>query len=183
MRGIAESNRFWGGRMIEGVVDDSCETLCPIARSLSVMGGKWTLLIFRELSMGSRRFDDIQAQTGISSHLLSTRLKALEQNGLIERRAYCVRPPRYEYFVTPKGKELDGVLLLLRSWGAKWLARTGEDEPAVALKHRSTGQDVSDDVLELSFDNYEATLSKAFEKERSENQIKFRTSSKRKDAK
>lgn len=171
--------------MIEGVVDvdDSCETLCPIARALSIMGGKWTLLIFRELSMGSRRFDDIQAQTGISSHLLSTRLKALEKSGLIERRAYCARPPRYEYFVTPKGKELDGVLLLLRSWGTKWLARPGEDEPAVALKHKCTGQDVSDDLLELSFDNYEASLSKAFEKERTDNQIKFRASSKRKEAK
>ncbi|QUY48627.1 helix-turn-helix transcriptional regulator [Serratia plymuthica] len=89
--------------------------------------------------------------TGVSSHLLSTRLKSLEQHGLIERRAYRARPPRYEYFVTPKGKELEGILLLLRSWGTKWPARPGETEPAIFLKHKSTGKDVPEDLLKLSF--------------------------------
>lgn len=161
--------------MTDETTDENCETVCPIARSLSVVGGKWTLLIFRELCMGSHRFDEIQAQTGISSHLLSTRLKSLEQHGLIERKAYCARPPRYEYVVTPKGKELEGILLLLRSWGTKWLTRPEESEPAIFLKHKSTGKDVSDDLLKLSFDEYDASLSDAFAKERAEKQARFRS--------
>lgn len=159
------------------------ETVCPIARSISIMGDRWTLLIFRELSLGSHRFDAIQAQTGISSHLLSTRLKALEQNGLIERRLYCARPPRYEYFATLKGKELDGMLLFLRAWGAKWMTRPGESAPAIDLRHRSTGQDPSDDLLKLSIDAYDASISAAFEKERADNQIRFRSTSKNAESK
>lgn len=166
--------------MTDETADENYETLCPIARSLSVVGGKGTLLIFRELCMGSHRFDEIQAQTGVSPHLLSTRLKFLEQQGLIERKAYCARPPRYEYFVTPKGKELEGILLLLRSWGTKWLARPGETEPAIFLKHKSTGKDVSEELLKLSFDEYDASLSEAFAKERSEKQARFRSNAKSK---
>ncbi|MDY4377782.1 helix-turn-helix domain-containing protein [Pectobacterium brasiliense] len=166
--------------MIDEAADGSCETVCPIARSLSLIEGKWTLLIFRELCMGSHRFDEIQTQTGISSHLLSTRIKSLERHGLIERRVYCARPPRYEYFVTPKGKELEGILLLLRSWGTKWLARPGETEPAIILKHKSTGKDVSENLLKLSFDEYDASLSEAFAKERSEKQARFRSNAKSK---
>ena len=93
--------------------DEVCESVCPIARSLSVVGDRWTLLILRELSMGSRRFEEIQAQTGMSSFLLSTRLKRLEKDGVIERRLYNERPPRYEYHATAKGKDLDEVLLFL----------------------------------------------------------------------
>src|SRR5947209_15441482 len=99
--------------------DDVAESLCPIARACSVVGDRWTLLILRELALGTRRFDDLQAQTGMSSHLLSTRLKRLEQDGVIERALYSERPPRYEYERTAKGKELDQVLLLLRAWGLK----------------------------------------------------------------
>lgn len=169
--------------MVDEAADNSCESVCPIARSLSLIGGKWTLLIFRELSMGSHRFDEIQAQTGMSSHLLSTRLKSLEQHGLIERRAYSARPPRYEYVVTPKGKELDGVLLLLRSWGTKWLARQEDMGPAVVLKHKITGKDQSEDLLKLSFDEYDASLSEQFEKERYDKQFRFRALSKKKNSK
>src|ERR1700712_1226375 len=118
--------------------DDVCESVCPIARSLSVVGHRWTLLILRELSMDSRRFDEIQAQTGMSPFLLSTRLKRLEKDGVIERRLYSERPPRYEYHTTEKGRDLDEVLLLLRAWQMKWDGDQVDEEPAVRLVHKRT---------------------------------------------
>jgi DNA-binding HxlR family transcriptional regulator len=114
-------------------------TVCPVARALEVAGDRWTLLILRELSLKIHRFDDLQAQLGISSHLLSTRLKKMEADGLLERRRYSERPPRYEYHATTKGKELDGVILMLRSWGTKWCGLDIND-PAVKILHRATGE-------------------------------------------
>lgn len=73
--------------------DEVCESVCSIARSLSVVGDRWTLPILHELAVGSQRFDEIQAHTGMSSFLLSTRLKRLEKDGVIERRLYSERPP------------------------------------------------------------------------------------------
>jgi DNA-binding HxlR family transcriptional regulator len=92
----------------------------------------------RELGM-SRRFDDIQAQTGMSSHLLSMRLKALEEDGVIERRLYNEKPKRYEYYKTQKGKELDSVLVAVRAWGLKW-GEYSEGEGASVMTHKTTGQ-------------------------------------------
>jgi len=74
----------------------------------------------RELFLGTKRFDDIMAQTGMSSHLLSARLKRMEGDLLIERRRYTDCPPRFEYYATTKGKQLDAVLLVLRAWGMRW---------------------------------------------------------------
>ena len=80
------------------------DTVCPVARALEVAGDRWTLLILRELSLEIHRFDDLQVQLGISSHLLSTRLKKMEADGLLERRRYSERPPRYEYHATPRAR-------------------------------------------------------------------------------
>ena len=115
------------------------DTVCPVARALAVAGDRWTLLILRELSLGVHRFDDIQAQAGMSSHLLAARLKRMEADGLVERRRYSDRPPRHEYHATAKGKELDGVLLMLRSWGTKWCG-LDPAAPAVEIRHRATGE-------------------------------------------
>jgi DNA-binding HxlR family transcriptional regulator len=111
--------------------DDIGLSLCPIARSLSVVGDRWTLLILRELGMGIHRFEEVQAQTGMSSHLLSTRLKRLKAEGVIEWRIYSSRPTRYEYFATTKGKELDAVLLALQMWGQKWGGFDSDAEPSL----------------------------------------------------
>jgi DNA-binding HxlR family transcriptional regulator len=119
--------------------EDICDSLCPIARALAVVGDRWTLLILRELNLNVRRFDDIQAQTGMPPHLLSTRLKRLEADGIIERRRYCEHPPRHEYFTTPKGQDFDAVLLTLRSWGLKWGGLPPDEPPAVTLIHKPTG--------------------------------------------
>lgn len=160
----------------EGVSD----TLCPIARGLSIVGERWTLLIMRELSMDSRRFDDIQAQTGMSSHLLSLRLKQLEEDGVIERRAYSERPKRYEYFATQKGKELDPILLAIRAWGLKWGEFEPDAENAVKIVSKTTGE-VIDKTLRIlgksdifSFDDTESTLSDAYSKEREHRRDAFK---------
>jgi DNA-binding HxlR family transcriptional regulator len=122
--------------------DEVCESVCPIARALSVIGDRWTLLILRELSLGSHRFDEIQAQTGMSSFLLSTRLKRLETDGVIERRQYNDKPVRFEYFTTVKGKELDPLLLMLRGWGMKWGGYRKNEAPACDIVLKRTGEPI-----------------------------------------
>lgn len=151
--------------------DDIGESVCPIARSLAVLGDRWTMLIVRELFLGTRRFDAFQEQTGMSSHLLSARLKRLEGEGIVERRAYQVRPSRYEYRLTEKGKDLHGVVLALRAWGLRWCG-LGADEPAVRLIHRTCGQEVGLSPIcphcrePLQPRDIKVALSDAFAKER-----------------
>jgi DNA-binding HxlR family transcriptional regulator len=151
--------------------EDSYEdTVCPVARALLIAGDRWTLLILRELSLNVHRFDDLQAQLGMSSHLLSTRLKKMEADGLLERRCYSERPPRYEYHATTKGKELDGVLLMLRSWGTKWCG-LDKDAPAVKLRHRKTGEWVEgawpmSDGQFFTFDDTEGSVGTQYQDER-----------------
>jgi DNA-binding HxlR family transcriptional regulator len=152
--------------------DEISNSYCPIARALALVGDRWTMLIMMELVRGQHRFDELQAQTGMSSHLLSTRLKRMEADGLIERRAYSERPPRYEYYATAKGKGLDPVLLMLRSWGRKWEGDCPDGKPATLLRHKKTGQ-VVDDLCQLpgggrnfTFDQLEATANPLFAAER-----------------
>lgn len=160
--------------------DTLCESVCPIARSLSIVGDRWTLLIMREISLGVRRFDDIQAQTEMSSFLLSTRLKALEKEGVLERRLYCERPKRFEYFATGKGKELDAVLLALRSWGMRWGGFDPLDDPAVKLISKRTGEEITAEWspapqdMPFTFNAVESTLSEKFIAEREARNSQFR---------
>lgn len=121
--------------------DEVGNTVCPIARSLAVVGDRWTGLILRELFLGTRRFEEFQAQTGMSSHLLSTRLKRLEGDGIITRRPYSNRPVRHEYRLTDKGLDLYPLLLSLKSWGEKWGAFKQGAEPALVIVHRQCGQE------------------------------------------
>jgi DNA-binding HxlR family transcriptional regulator len=153
--------------MSEDLYDD---TVCPVARALEVAGDRWTFLILRELSMKVHRFDDLQAQLGMSSHLLSTRLKKMEADRLLERRLYSERPPRYEYYATTKGKELDGVLLMLRSWGTKWCG-LDKDAPAVKLRHRVTGEVVEGawpmpEGMFFTFEDTECSIGARYQAER-----------------
>lgn len=127
--------------------DEVGNTVCPIARALAVVGDRWTVLILRELFLGARRFDDFQAQTGISTHLLSTRLKRLEDDGIIARRQYSERPPRHEYRLTDKGLDLYPLLLSLKAWGEKWGGLKRGAEPALRIVHRHCGRETG---LELS---------------------------------
>ena len=95
--------------------------VCPVAQTLDVIGERWTLLILRDLfRFGPRKFQDFE--TGlqrIGPNTLSARLKRLEEGGIIEQRLYETHPPRAEYVLTPKGRELGPVLLALKDWGGK----------------------------------------------------------------
>jgi DNA-binding HxlR family transcriptional regulator len=93
---------------------------CPIALSLEVIGERWTLLLIRDLlRFGPRRFRDfLDTQPGMTPAVLSSRLKLLEEHGVISRRSYSTHPPRDEYLLTPKGSALFPVITALRRWGA-----------------------------------------------------------------
>lgn len=117
------------------------KTACPIARSLALVGDRWTMLILRELFLGSHRFEEIQAQTQMSSHLLSMRLKRLERDGIIKRQNYQFRPLRHEYRLTEKGLDLYPVVLALKAWGEKWGRFKRGDGPALRIFHKGCGRE------------------------------------------
>ncbi|MCF4998578.1 transcriptional regulator [Pseudomonas syringae] len=110
------------------------ETLCPIARAESLVGDRWTVLVLRELFMGSHRFDDIQAQTAGTPQMIAARLKSLEADGLVERRPYNERPLRFEYHLTPKGEAFYPVIIALRAWGETW-CKSADEGLAVVFTH------------------------------------------------
>jgi DNA-binding HxlR family transcriptional regulator len=94
---------------------------CPIARTLDILGDRWTLLIVRDLFLGRTRFAEFQASLqGIPTNLLGDRLKQLEEHGIVTRRFYSEHPPRAEYVLTEKGKALDPVLGALSEWGVRF---------------------------------------------------------------
>lgn len=92
---------------------------CPVARTLDLIGERWTILVLRDLILhGPRRYQDLQASlAGAAPNTLSARLKAMEARGLIERKLYSEHPPRLEYHLTDKGRSLRPVLKALREWG------------------------------------------------------------------
>ena len=94
---------------------------CPVARTLDIIGERWTILILRDLLLGgSCRFQDFEnSLAGISPNTLSARLKRLEEHGIVERRFYEQHPPRAEYVLTDKGRQLGPVLKTLLDWGRK----------------------------------------------------------------
>ncbi|MHA7649699.1 winged helix-turn-helix transcriptional regulator [Mycobacterium sp. ML4] len=116
---------------------------CSIARTLEVVGEKWTLLVLREAFYGVRRFDDFHAALGCARNLLSARLKTLVDNALLEKREYRDDRGRRreEYRLTDKGRELLPAVVALMQWGDRWAA--DEAGPAVVLHHDRCGQPVS----------------------------------------
>ena len=94
---------------------------CPVARTLDVVGDRWTILVLRDLSWGRRRFSALlESLAGISPNLLSDRLKRLEERGMVERVFYSDHPPRAEYKLTAKGRAFVPVLVALREYGEAW---------------------------------------------------------------
>ena len=100
---------------------------CPVASALDQIGEKWTLLILRDLTLHpSRRFQDlIESLKGCAPNTLSARLSSLEEAGLIQRRLYEQHPPRMEYVLTQKGRDVRPVLKALKAWGLKLQAEAG----------------------------------------------------------
>src|SRR3954453_22731355 len=112
---------------------------CAIARSMPVLGERWTLVILRSAFMGARRFEDLQSATGIARNILTDRLKTLVDAGILERRPYAEHPGRtlYEYRLTDKGLDLYPVLVSLMDWGKRCAGF--QDAPPVELEHLGCG--------------------------------------------
>jgi DNA-binding HxlR family transcriptional regulator len=98
---------------------------CPIARSLERVGEWWSMLIMRDALHGYTRFDQFQDSLGIAPNMLTRRLTALVEDGLLERRRYSAHPPRYEYVPTQRGQEFAPVLVALLAWGNRHFAPEG----------------------------------------------------------
>ncbi len=113
---------------------------CSIAAALQVLGEKWALLAVRELFYGNHRFDRFARNTGAPRDRLTARLRALEEAGVVERRAYSERPPRYEYHLTEAGRDLAPLTQALLAWGDRWVS----PEPPVVLHHHPGHPDGSD---------------------------------------
>ncbi|RMF17053.1 MAG: transcriptional regulator, partial [Gammaproteobacteria bacterium] len=117
--------------------DDIGEMPCSVARALSVIGDRWTMLILRNCFLGTRRFEQFQKHIGLSRHRLSDRLKTLVEAGILRKQPYQDKPLRYEYRLTEKGVDLYPVLMTLAAWGDKWMA--GEDGPPMEYVHTTCG--------------------------------------------
>jgi DNA-binding HxlR family transcriptional regulator len=111
---------------------------CSIARTLAVVGDRWTLLVLRDAFLRTRRFEDFQKSLGVTRHLLADRLGKLVAEGILERVQYQERPARFEYRLTEKGRDLYPVIVSLVGWGDRWLA--GADGPPLELVHRGCGK-------------------------------------------
>jgi DNA-binding HxlR family transcriptional regulator len=118
--------------------DDIGKLPCSVARALSVVGDRWTLLILRDTFLGVRRFEDFQRDLGTTRHRLTDRLRKLVAHGILDRVRYQDHPPRFEYRLTEKGRDLYPVVVSLTRWGDRWMA--GRHGPPVELVHRACGK-------------------------------------------
>jgi DNA-binding HxlR family transcriptional regulator len=116
---------------------------CSIARTLDVIGEPWSPLVLRDVWVGLSRFDQIQADLGISRKVLTERLNHLVDEGVLERRPYDSRP-RYEYALTEKGTELVDLLMVMTAWGDRW--QSGTAGPPVLYRHHACGRISSVDL-------------------------------------
>ena len=114
---------------------------CSIARSLELIGERWTILVIRDAFLGVRRFDDFQRSLGIARNVLQGRLERLVEGGVLERVRYQERPERFEYRLTEKGIDLWPVVVSLLAWGDRHEAPDG---PPVVLEHKGCGGRVND---------------------------------------
>jgi DNA-binding HxlR family transcriptional regulator len=113
------------------------EMRCSVAQCLEVVGEWWSMLILRDVFLGVTRFDDLQARLGISRNILNHRLSHLVEAGVLAKVPYREHPPRYDYRLTDKGRDLWPVLTAMRQWGDKYAAPDG---PPVEVTHQGCGQ-------------------------------------------
>jgi DNA-binding HxlR family transcriptional regulator len=109
---------------------------CSVAQCLEVIGEWWSMLIVRDAFLGVTRFEEFQRRLGISRNILRTRLTALVEAGVLVRVPYSQHPPRDDYKLTDKGRDLWPVLTTMRQWGDRYAAPSG---PPVSLVHRNCG--------------------------------------------
>jgi DNA-binding HxlR family transcriptional regulator len=113
------------------------DQVCSIARTLEVLGERWTLLVVRDALLGLRRFDDFQHSLGVARNVLTDRLKRLVEAGVLERVPYQERPKRFEYRLTAMGRELAVPVIGLMHWGDRHLAEPAG--PPRLTRHRECG--------------------------------------------
>ena len=130
---------------------------CSVARTLEVVGERWTLLVIRDVALGHRRFDELQRSLGVATNVLTNRLGRLVDDGILDRVRYSERPERFEYHLTDKGRELGIPLLALMQWGDRHLSekppriarRRGDGSPVSVRLVARDGSVVPPDELEL----------------------------------
>src|ERR1700756_2917095 len=118
---------------------------CSVARTLSVVGDRWTMLIIRDVFLGIRRFDAIQQDLQLTPHRLSDRLRKLVRDGILRRVTYEKRPPRFEYRLTEKGLDLYPLMATMTEWGDRWMA--GRAGVPVELVHRPCGHAIKPELI------------------------------------
>lgn len=136
---------------------DYDDQVCSIARTLGVVGDRWTLLVLRDLVLGLHRFEQLLISLGVASNVLSDRLNRLVAEGILERVRYSERPERFEYHLTKKGRELGVALIALMQWGDQYIsekppriARRRSDKSRVSARLIARdGSVVTSDELEL----------------------------------
>ena len=114
---------------------------CSVARTLEVVGERWTMLVLRDVFLGVHRFDELQADLGIARNTLASRLEKLVDAGVLRRHRYQERPPRDEYRLTEKGVDLWPVVVSLMQWGDRHAPADGG--PPVVVRHRGCGGELT----------------------------------------
>ncbi|MHA3982208.1 winged helix-turn-helix transcriptional regulator [Acinetobacter venetianus] len=118
---------------------------CSVARTLSVLGDRWTMLILRNAFMGVRRFDDFQRSLGLTRHVLSERLKRLVEHEILVKVPYVQRQERFEYQLSEKGLDLYPIILAMVQWADKWMD-LGMGKP-LEFTHKSCGKKINPKVV------------------------------------
>jgi len=123
---------------------------CPVCRTAEIVCGKWTLLVIRDLADGRSRFCELERSLqGISPRTLSLRLRALEEEGVVERQTFPEVPPRVEYVLTAKGRALVPLIENMRTYGTEWLGvdctadRSEADEPSEGATRQGVGEPIA----------------------------------------
>ncbi|MCW2830743.1 MAG: transcriptional regulator [Aeromicrobium sp.] len=121
---------------------DYDSTACSIARTVQLLGDRWTILVVRDLFNGVRRFDELQSHLGVARDVLTKRLALLVDEGLAERRPVTIagQRGRHEYVLTPAGRELQTVLVAIMDWGDR--NRSGPAGAPMQIRHRDCGAPV-----------------------------------------
>lgn len=117
---------------------------CSVARSLAIIGDRWSFLILREAWFGVRRYDEMRAKLGIASNVLADRLVRLVENGILRKVQYGSNGNRFEYRFTEMGHDLYKPMIVMMAWGDKWI--NGE-RPPLRLRHRTCGRDFTPQVV------------------------------------
>ncbi len=114
---------------------------CSIARTLELVGERWTFLVLRDVFLGIRRFDELQRDLGVARNVLAARLERLVGDEILTKVPYSERPPRYEYRLTDKGLDLWPVIVELLRWGDRYAAPKG---PPIIIRHAGCGGDLGE---------------------------------------